>query len=177
MTSKNLLEADSMELFALLPTYEITSKAQTFTLNDCDIDENMINNINSKYHSVQEFKSAIQEKSSFSIMHSNLNGLESKIDDLSCFISTISNKLDIICISETSQKADIDFSVNVKLPGYKYPYSLGSHSARGGVAIYVNDKLDVIVRNDLSKNTNSFEAIWIEMIQKKIKKCPLLLHI
>ena len=46
---------------------------------------------------------------------------------------------------------------------------MGSETARGGVAIYVNDKLKVKERNDLNESNRLYEAIWIEIINKKTK--------
>ena len=89
----NLLDSDSMKILDFLPTYEIASKAQSFNLSDSDIDDNFVNNINSKYYSVQDFKSAIQTDSSLSIFHTNLNGLENKFSEFNHFISTTQNNL------------------------------------------------------------------------------------
>ena len=166
---QNLLETDSLEILNLLPAYEIASKTKSFVLNDSDIDENMIDNINSQYHSVKDFKSIIQSNALFSILHTNLNGLENKFDIFSHFIQTTQNNIDLICLTETTQKADSNFNMNVNLNGYKSPFILGSYSARGGVAIYAKENLNVIERNDLTKLSTSYESIWIEIVNKKSK--------
>ena len=148
-----------------LPSYDINSKVNSFgNLKDTDIDENLPSNINSKYYSCSEFEN-LNKRKAFNIVHSNLNGLESKFDDYTNFINSNSN-LDVLCISETSQKENCDFKLNVTINGYKQPYCIGSKTSRGGVAIYVKDNLNVLLRSDLSKNTLSFEAVWIEIIQK-----------
>ena len=55
-----------------LPSYEIESKAHSIdSLNQFDIDENIISNLSSRYYSAFEFKN-IKKPNSFNILHSNL---------------------------------------------------------------------------------------------------------
>ena len=143
-------------------------RAKSFFLNDAYIDENIISNINSKYYSVQDFTGSLNEDS-FTVFHSNLNGLENKFDEFQTFVNGTSHYLDVLCLTETSQKKNTNFNLNVNLHGYKQPFSLGSETARGGVAIYVNDKLKVKERNDINESNKNYEAIWIEIINKKTK--------
>ena len=49
------------------------------------------------------------------------------------------------------------------------PFTTGSKSARGGVAIYVKDDLKAFERDDLNIIENEFEAIWIEIDIEKSK--------
>ena len=74
-----------------MPTYEITSKAYNIDVtNQYDIDDNIVNNINSRYYSANEIKN-MGTANSFNIIHSNLNGLENKFDDyhkIRPFVST-----------------------------------------------------------------------------------------
>ena len=49
------------------------------------------------------------------------------------------------------------------------PFSLGSKSSKGGVAIYARDNLNVIERHDLNHVNNNFEAIWIEIVNSNSK--------
>ena len=39
-------------------------------------------------------------------------------------------------------------------------YTQPSNSNTGGVAIYVNNKLDHFIRDDLSKLDDDFESVW-----------------
>ena len=56
----------------------------------------------------------------------------------------------------------------------EYPlYSQSTKSSYGGVALYVNEKLDHFCRNDLGlSKKNLFETIWVEIKQKKSKNIP-----
>ena len=164
----NLLENDSICILNHLPSYEITSKAKSFLLDKFDIDDNVVSNINSKYYSVKDFQSVIKGPDSFTIFHSNLNGLESKFDELHSFV-TCSKEIDFICISETSQKINNDFCSNILIPGYHPPYSIGSHSSRGGVAIYGKNVYNIKERSDLSTSNNLFEFVSVEITNANTK--------
>ena len=104
---------------------------------------------------------------SFNIIHSNLNGLENKFDDYHTFITNANTNIDVLCISETSQKENYPFNLNINIDGYRQPFTLGSRTARGGVAIYVRDQYNVNECNDLNLVNNSFEAVWVEIKNTK----------
>ena len=84
--------------------------------------------------------------------------------------TVLRNKPHILCISETSQKENVDFAANVSIVGYNKPYTLGSKTARGGVAIFTKDDLTAIERTDMNLVNTSFEALWIEIKQKKSQR-------
>ena len=75
----------------------------------------------------------------------------------------------ILCISETSQKKDVNFDLNITIDGYRQPTSVGSKTSKGGVAIYSKTDINVVDRNDLNIIDNSFEAVWIEVKNEKRK--------
>ena len=92
--------ADSMKSLENLPTFDITSQASNFdSLKQYDID---IDNLNSRY-SAHKFQS-LTANNSFNVFHTNLGSLESKFDLL---INNMKTDLDIICLSETSQKLNL----------------------------------------------------------------------
>ena len=71
-------------------------------------------------------------------------------------------------MSETKENIDKGFISNVDLSSY-HMYTQPSRSAAGGVAIYVNDKLDHISKDNLNIIDDDFEAVWIEIKNKKSK--------
>ena len=165
----NIINCDSMKSLEHLPSYEITSKASSFdSLKQSDLDENIIANIESRYFPAHEFKN-LNKKDNFNIFHTNLNGLENKFELLHNFISSTKLELDIINISETSQSEDKMFDMNVNIEGFMQPFTTGSKSARGGVAIFAKDDLKVFERDDLNIMDNDFEAVWIEIGIEKSK--------
>ena len=112
-----------MKALENLPSYEITSQAANFdALKPSNIDENIINNLNSRYYATHEFQSLAKENS-FNIFHSNMDDLERKFGLLCNFVNNTKMDLDTICISETAQKLNQDFYTNTTLDGYKQPFS------------------------------------------------------
>ena len=82
----------------------------------------------------------------FNIFHSNVNGLENKMDLLHEFLSSTSD-FDVIAITETSQRNNEIFKNNVAIKGYNN-YFTSSYSEKGGVAIYAKDKLNSLEHAD-----------------------------
>ena len=60
----------------------------------------------------------LNKKSNLNIFHSNIYGLASKLDNLQEFLAWSTTKLDIVTITETSEKEDIGFLNNVEIEGY-----------------------------------------------------------
>ena len=74
----------------------------------------------------------------------------------------------MIVITETKQQVEEDFITNVDIDGYCV-YTQPSKSNAGGVALYVNNRLDHLERIGLGKLDDDFESIWIEIKNKKGK--------
>ena len=165
----NTFNYNSSQLLDNLPSFDTTSKATKInSLADNDIDSNVSTNINSKYYSVHEFQS-LEIGDNLNILHSNVNGYENKFDNYHTFLNSCPFNIDLLCISETSQRENVNFKINVTLEGYQTPFCLGSRSARGGVLIYAKNDLKVLERQDLNMINDDFEAIWIEIINENGK--------
>ena len=121
----------------------------------------------SKYYSIKDFKTLNISKS-FNIFHSNINGLESKLDNLCEFLSWTSNKIDILTFTETSEKEAIGFISNVEIDGYQ-KFHTPSKSSKGGTAIYVNKYFDSMERSNLNINSLEYESSWIELKNTRSK--------
>ena len=89
-----------------------------------------------KYYSVNDVYTLKNQKN-LNIFHTNVNGRGSKLDNLKEFLSATTIKLDIIAITETSEKDETGFLTNVEIEGYDL-YHTPTLSAKGGSAIYVN---------------------------------------
>ena len=109
-----------------------------------------------------------QKKKNLNIFHSNINGLGSKIDNLYEFLSGTSTKMDILAITEISEKEDTGFLSNVEMEGYE-KYHTASKTAKGGTAIHVSENYDKIERCDLNICNLKFETTWIEIKYKNSK--------
>ena len=132
-----------------LPSYKISSEAFKFnSLKQSDIDENLVDNLDTRYYSAHKFKTLTRHQS-FNIFHSNLDGLENKYELLHNFIKSTSLDINIINISETSHKLKDKFKSNIFMEGYNSSFTTGSKFSKGGVAIYAKDSLNVTERDDL----------------------------
>ena len=100
----NTNENDSSKFLQSLPSFEIIAEASKFSdpqSNDVDLNLAFLNDCT--YYSVNElFKLSLNNN--LNIFHTNINGLESKFDSLHEFLSSTYSKMDIIAITETSQK-------------------------------------------------------------------------
>ena len=72
-------------------------------------------------------------------------------------------------MSETSQKENIQFTLNVNIERHIQPFALGSKSSRGDVAIYVKNDIDVVEWNDLNIINKAFECLSVEIRNEKQK--------
>ena len=104
----------------------------------------------------------------FNIFHTNINGLESKLVNLNEFLSGIPYKIDVIAVTETSEKEDTEFLSNVEMDNYIKLHT-ASKSSKGGTAVYVNKNLDSIERTDLNVNSPEYESTWSEIKNKRSK--------
>ena len=87
-------------------------------MNDFDIDDNIINKVKSKYHSLDEVNKIKLPRQNFSIFHTKIRSLSKHFDLLHTQLSTINIPFDVIGISESKQQLDISFLVNVDIKGY-----------------------------------------------------------
>ena len=159
---ENINNSESMKFCNELPKFEIISEVSKFSeLDNNDIDHNLPNQISNKYYSVGELQK-IKMSKNFNIFYSNVNGIENKMDLLHEFLSSTSSDFDVVAITETSQGNNDSFKSNVAIKGYDN-YFTASLSARGGVAIYSEDKLNSFECTDLSIQNKEFESVWIEI--------------
>ena len=127
----------------------------------------MPNKTNCKYYSVNDYQ-LLNKKNKLNIFHSNINGLGSKLDNLNEFLASSSTMMDILALTETSEKEDTGFSINVEIAEYE-KFHTASKTAKGGTAIYVNKNYNTIEHNDLNANNAEFESTWTEIKNKNSK--------
>ena len=125
-----LNDIDLSSQLSSLPPYEVHSKLMTLpSLNDFDMNEKLINVINSKYYDISELRNVYKSKSSFSLFHSNYRSLSKHIDELQILLRSTKISFDIIGVAETKEQVDNGFLTNVNLYGYDL-YSQPSNSQR-----------------------------------------------
>ena len=86
----NIKNSNSMKLLDSLPAFEINTVASKFSnFQAYELDLNMANQNDCKYYTVSEFQK-MKLKKNFNTFHSNVNGQESKFDNLHEFLSSAS---------------------------------------------------------------------------------------
>ena len=146
----DLHHIDRISLLDLLPSYELQSKLSAMpNLSDADIKNNFVYRINSDYCNLEEFKSSTRQiKKHFSLFHLNIGSLASHFEELQASLGQCEFPFDIIGISETKHIDGHNLTTDMSLEGYSL-HSQPTKSSYGGVALYVNEKLDHFCRNDL----------------------------
>ena len=166
----NINSSDNMKFCESLPTLEEIYETSKFSSYPEALDEATLpSNLNSKYHRVNDVQKLKMEKN-FNIFHSNVNGLESKFENLHTFLSGSCSAFDIVAITETTEHKEHSFLKNVSMEeeGFKL-FSTPSSSAKGGAALYVNKDFDAFERTDLKSNSDLYESVWIEIKNKNSK--------
>ena len=74
---------------------------------------------------------------------------------------------DVITLSETWLKNNKHLLEYVRLTGYEFVYRNRDEKGGGGVGIYIRDKIEFKVRNDISKLDESIEHVWVEIQGRK----------
>ena len=136
-------------------------------LNDIYDDENNISpGLECNYYDIDSLLSSVNtHEYKFHAIHINIRSLPSKFDKLKFIIDEFQEKkceLDFVLICETFLN-----STNHKLfeiDGYKMVDKHRTNSTRGGVALYVKNKYDFKIREDLSVfEENVFESVFVEI--------------
>ena len=164
----NINNSDTMKFCESLPTPEEIYETSKFSSFPKPMEEaNLPSNLNSKYHSVRDFQKLKIQKN-FNIFHANVNGLESKFDNLHTFLAGSVSTMDVVAITETSEHKDHSFITNTSMEGYK-PYHTPTNTLKGGTAMFINKDFDSFERTELKAQTDLYESVWAEIKNKNSK--------
>ena len=151
-----------------LPNVEIINETKSFSdFSSNDVNNELPSKTSCKYYSVKDFH-ILKKQKSLNIFHANVNGLGSKVDNLKEFLPTTPTKMDILAITETSEKEDTGFLSNIEIEGFDI-YHTSTKTSKGGTTIYVNKRYDSIERCDLNTGNVEFETTWIKIKNKRSK--------
>ena len=166
---ENTNNSDTMKFCENLPTLEEIHETSKFSSFPKPMEEATLpSNLNSKYHSVRDFQKLKIQKN-FNIFHANVNGFESKFDNLHTFLAGAESKMDVVAITETSENKDHSFINNISIDGYSTPLHTPTNSLKGGVAMFINKDFDAYERTELKAQTELYESVWAEIKNKKSK--------
>ena len=107
---------------------------------------------------------SVNNKNSFSLISYNINSIPANLESfIDQSLSFIEGEFDAIGFCETKLTSDLDRLYTI--PNYR---SFFNHLSRhkGGVALYVRDNLDAVLRPDLTIQFDFIETIFIEIRTK-----------
>ena len=133
-------------------------------LNSCDLDENIVQTINSKYYKIQELAkiNTKNQLQNFSLFNVNIRSLAKHIDELLTLLYSTKIPFDVIGLTESKQSSVKDFLTNVDINVYQL-HTQPTKSSCGGVALFVKKSLNHKVLHNLNALENEFETLWIEI--------------
>ena len=104
---------------------------------------------------------------SLSLFHLNACSLNKNFDDLEYPIKTTNQTFDVIAISESRNKSNMDIKTNINLPNYSIEYT-PTESHAGGTLLYISNNIAYKPRKDLNiYKTHELESTFIEIINPK----------
>ena len=108
-----------------------------------------IKNSSCRYYSVDDFCSKNYKANQlFSIFHLNIASLQFYKNDLDILLDALKFQFDIIAISESRLKKDVDPVHDISLPNYHIE-DTRTEASKGGTLLYISDKLNYKPRKDL----------------------------
>ncbi len=133
-------------------------------LNHEDEDSNPLLD-NCKYYTPSAINSISSEKFKLKVLHINIHSIPAKIVELKNLLQKLkdaNHEVDLILICETflndSNKNTVDIN------GYTLREDHRQNMTQGGVAVYINNKLQFVPRPDLSIfDEGVFESYFIEL--------------
>ena len=130
---------------------------------DFDV-ENQLQSPSSEYLTLSQFNNVVKEydDTTFSLIHFNIRSINKHFEELQLFLNKpIRQKFSVIGLTETwlSQDSSLPYA----LDGYDFVVNIRQHRVGGGVALYVSQMYDYVVRDELNSMTDSIESLFIEI--------------
>lgn len=132
--------------------------------------------IDSKYYQIDQIKSNIHDEYKldykYNTLHLNIQGLMSSKDNLEHLLNKLESAniyIDFILLCEIFLYGS-EQELQCHIPGYQFVCTNRKSKTKGGVGIYVNNKHQFKIRNDLSTFIEGeYETIFIEINSKTHK--------
>ena len=148
---------------------------QSFRLHDLIETENE-NDISYKndrsYLDIEDVENVCKEPFQFNVLHLNIRSIPAKINSLNMLLTNLNSSgltFDFILLCETFL-SNVNFDL-FQIPNYTLVEKHRKNTMRGGVAIYVKNDYEFLLREDLSIfNEGEFESIFVEIQQKNKQK-------
>ena len=154
----------------ILPSFSIKSKLDKLPKHiHFQTGDDLSKHISSKYLTPMEFSKIKKTPDNLSVLHINIVSIQKNIDELRQLLTLLDYNFDIIGLSETKIRKNIDPIININMQGYNFEY-VSTEAKCGGVGIYIKKSLEYIKRDDLSFSSKEIgETMFLEIIQKQNK--------
>ena len=133
--------------------------------SDIDPDSNFYcnNHQSSDYLFCDQFQERFKRrhvKNTFSVFHLNARSFHKNFDSICDYLDLLSFRFSILGFTETWLHEN---SPSFEIDCYKFLSNNRKNKAGGGVALYIHDSLEYILRNDLALDNNTCESLFIEI--------------
>ena len=173
MTAEKCINNDVDLLnMSLLPNNSL----KTYFKDINNINSNVFDNdieapdINCNYVDINSFNYK-NKKNTLSLFHLNIASLKKNKDELETVLNLVDLKFDVVGITETKLKSNIDPTFDININGYK-SYSTPSEANKGGALLYIADQFNVKPLTNLNKimyKSNQLESVFVEICNKNKK--------
>ena len=123
--------------------------------------------IESRYYIANEFTNLTghnqTENSQVSFSHLNIRSYRNKYDKLINYMNLLNFPFSVMALTETwLNETDGD---NYNIEGYNFIQRKREHKSGGGIALYIKDNLNAVIRDDINNgnNTDSIESLFVEI--------------
>ena len=138
---------NSLKSFSKPFDKKTTEKLKTF----CEVSQlfdQSENSVSCDYYTPYELNKIKVKQEDLSVLHLNISSLSAHIDDLKNFLSELSIKFAVICISESRLSQKNPQTTNINLVGYNIEQT-PTESSAGGVLFCISQKFSYKPRKDL----------------------------
>ena len=123
-------------------------------------------NMKCSYILPNQFKNSVNS-GGLSFLNVNIRSISKNFEKLKECLETLDHEFTIIGISETHMKdKPLEY---YHLPGYNIEYTNRINREKGGVCMYITDKVKYKLRTDLSVANSNYESCFIEIENSKHK--------
>ena len=164
LPENNLHEGQNLALDIVLDTDHIDYSA----LGNIDPDLNILfdnNTMNCKYFTEMEFNNYFTTSDNFSLFNLNIRSLPKNVVNLQHFLEGININFSVLSFTET-WLTEYNISLH-NFTGYSHVYKLRD-KRRGGVSMFINNRLNFQVRNDILLNLNNIDLIAVEISKEEL---------
>ena len=165
--TRNHLDIQTLEAMLFNP-FELNNDDDI--IDDLDPDLNFyhdnINNITStcKYLYPDALSTIARnwtQAANLSFLHVNARSLNRSFDHLNTLLNDINHHFTIIGITETwLREHNVDL---FEIEGYSHEHVIRTNKTGGGSSIYISDKINYKIRQDLGHMDNDIEMLWLEL--------------